>query len=93
MASSYCNQGIEAIVCSSESEYKCVNRFNIYNIDENCTVPPLCYDFGPLTKFMNSEKIRNELKSKFNKYNNGNWVACNPQIQFSMLEDMINDAA
>lgn len=33
-------------------------RFNIYDVRENCTNPPLCYDFKPADKLLNKNETK-----------------------------------
>jgi hypothetical protein len=38
--------------------------FNLYDIREKCTNPPLCYDFDNLDKFLKKDEVETFLNSK-----------------------------
>ena len=36
-------------------------RFNVYDIRKKCDVPPLCYDFSEVDKYLNRPDVQKEL--------------------------------
>jgi cathepsin A (carboxypeptidase C) len=61
---------------------------NPYDIREECKVPPLCYDFSAMTKFMNSPTTKKALGvSK----KSGAWESCNMGINMKFHTDWMKD--
>jgi cathepsin A (carboxypeptidase C) len=75
-----CNMGLT-------SPYQATG-LNPYDIREACKVPPLCYDFSGITKFMNSPATRKALGvvSKSSK-----WESCNMGINLKFHTDWMKD--
>ena len=57
-------------------------KFNVYDIRKKCDVPPLCYDFSALDKYLNRADVRKELGVEDRR-----WTACNQIVHGAMLLD------
>ena len=56
--------------------------FNVYDIRRKCDVPPLCYDFSNMDKFIAREDVRKELGVADRP-----WTSCNMIVHTFMLGD------
>lgn len=63
-------------------------RFNVYDIRRKCDVPPLCYDFSEVDKYLNRADVRKELG-----VDGRAWTACNQLVHTAMLLDFETNAA
>ena len=59
---------------------------NPYDIRIPCKVPPLCYDFDPLTKFLSRSDVRADLG-----VGNHSWTQCNRVVEIFLLGDWIKE--
>jgi len=48
---------------------------NVYNIKLQCDPPPLCYDFSPITNYLNQASVQKRLGVKVN-----DWEACSDSV-------------
>eukprot|EP00542_Grammatophora_oceanica_P009745 CAMPEP_0194036104 /NCGR_PEP_ID=MMETSP0009_2-20130614/8485_1 /TAXON_ID=210454 /ORGANISM="Grammatophora oceanica, Strain CCMP 410" /LENGTH=537 /DNA_ID=CAMNT_0038677719 /DNA_START=49 /DNA_END=1662 /DNA_ORIENTATION=+ len=62
---------------------------NPYDIREQCKVPPLCYDFSFVTKFMNSASTKEALHVNTKKSHS--WASCNMGINLKFHVDWMKD--
>lgn len=60
-------------------------RFNVYDIREKCTKPPLCYDFSTADNLLNSASVQKELGVS------GKWVECSKKVHLALLLDWMTD--
>jgi len=60
--------------------------FNLYDIRKGCDVPPLCYDFGNMDKFLAREDVQKELG-----VTERSWTSCDMIVHTFMLGDWIVD--
>jgi len=49
-----CNQVLNIVLSDA-------GNINIYNIDLPCTYPPLCYNFNPISDYLNQDSVREQL--------------------------------
>lgn len=63
-------------------------KFNVYDIRKKCDVPPLCYDFSALDKYLNRLDVRKELGVEDRR-----WTACNQIVHVAMMMDFETNAA
>ena len=75
-----CNMGLT-------SPYQATG-LNPYDIRKICAVPPLCYDFSGISKFMNSEATKEAL-GVVNKSHK--WESCNMGINMKFHTDWMKD--
>lgn len=78
------------LVCNAglTSPYQATG-LNPYDIRKKCEVPPLCYDFSYIAKFMNSEKTKAALGVDPNRSHN--WESCNFGINMKFHTDWMKD--
>jgi len=57
-------------------------KFNVYNIHEPCTYPPLCYDMSAETKFCNTPSVQKQLGVPSTA-----WVTCNMDVHSALMGD------
>lgn len=74
-AYSECSSDMQSIVGDPEA-------FNVYDIRIPCAIPPLCYDFSPVTNFLARSDVITALGVQ-----NRPWQACNSQVYQSMVGD------
>jgi len=60
--------------------------FNVYDIRRKCDVPPLCYDFGNMDKFIAREDVKKELG-----VSDRSWSSCNMVVHTFMLGDWVTN--
>lgn len=65
-------------------------RFNVYNIHEPCTYPPLCYDMSDPTKFCNNEDNQRQLNVKNVPQQ---WETCNMDVHSALMGDWTTNMA
>jgi cathepsin A (carboxypeptidase C) len=61
-------------------------RFNVYDIREKCSKPPLCYDFSPADKMLMDPEIQTILGVSGRK-----WEECNMAVHTALLGDWMLD--
>ena len=61
---------------------------NPYDIRKQCEVPPLCYDFGGISKFMNSPATKKALGIE---KKSAKWESCNMGINMKFHVDWMKD--
>ncbi|CAI2371200.1 unnamed protein product [Moneuplotes crassus] len=61
-------------------------NFNVYDIRRKCEVPPLCYDFALLDKFIDLPEVR-----EFLGVGKRAWSSCNQVVHTFMLGDWMVD--
>ena len=95
-----CNQGdgaINTFACQS-AFYVCnmgltspyqMTGLNPYDIRKKCEVPPLCYDFSHITKWVNSEATKQALH--VDEQHSHNWSSCNMEINMRFHTDWMKD--
>lgn len=95
-----CNQGdsfVNTFACQSAflvcnmaltSPYQ-MTGLNPYDIRKNCDVPPLCYDFGPIQKFLNSPATKRALH--VDEKHSHSWETCNFGINMQFHTDWMKD--
>ena len=59
--------------------------FNVYDIREPCTYPPLCYDFDPVTDLMNQADVQTLLGVS------GTWENCDTLVHTYLLGDWMHN--
>merc|ERR1711976_11209 len=57
-------------------------KFNLYDIREKCTHPPLCYDFSPMDKFLAQDKVQKALNTTGRSFSD-----CNMAVHTALLGD------
>ena len=60
-------------------------RFNLYDIRENCTKPPLCYDFSNMDKFLARKDVINALNVTGRSFSD-----CKMNVHLALLGDWMN---
>jgi len=60
--------------------------FNVYDIRKKCDVPPLCYDFSLMDKFIAREDVRAEIG-----VGDRSWESCNMVVHTFMLGDWVTN--
>jgi len=88
----YCNQILDFIQCprsQTSNNSNCTKNFNTYNIDIQCEVKPLCYDFSRVKRFMNSDRVKKALEEK---YMDREFKICESNVQMALMKDMLIDA-
>jgi len=73
----YCNS-VFGVVMENKS-------FNVYNIKQNCTVPPLCDNMTDLTDYLNSPKI----KAQLGVPTHVKWTECDDMVYAYMQSDWV----
>ena len=61
-------------------------RFNVYDIREKCTHPPLCYDFSPADNLLGLEDIKKVLG-----VSGRSWSKCNTAVHTALLGDWMTN--
>lgn len=61
-------------------------RFNVYDIREKCTYPPLCYDFSNIDKFLERADVIQALGVQGRK-----WVECSKPVHLALTADWMLD--
>lgn len=61
-------------------------KFNVYDIREPCTVPPLCYDFSQSDTFLNDSTVQQTLGVTGRK-----WVECDKLVHTFLLGDWMTN--
>lgn len=89
-------QGIKADMaaleyCSIVSEIPALGnpispRFNVYDIRQECGVPPLCYDFSQSDEFLNRADVQATLGVPDRK-----WVECDQMVHTFLLGDWMHN--
>lgn len=75
----YCNMIMESITGLSP-------KFNVYDIREECTYPPLCYDFSAVDNLLNDADVQRILG-----VSGRGWKECNMLVHTWLLGDwMVN---
>jgi len=97
-----CNQGsstINSFACQSAfllcntgltSPYQATG-LNPYDIRKKCEVPPLCYDFSFIEKFLNLESTKQALN--VDEKHSHHWESCNFGINMKFRTDWMKDFA
>jgi serine carboxypeptidase-like clade IV len=62
---------------------------NPYNIKENCTYPPLCYDFGSEDKLLNDPVVQKALGVKTGIQ----WQECGFEVHIKLLDEWVTNFA
>ena len=75
-------QIIELFVLES-CEIHIGRSINPYDIRIPCKVPPLCYDFDPVTKLLNDKDVQADLGV------NREWVQCERAVELFLIHDWI----
>jgi len=78
-------------VCNSiisDVQYGANTDFNVYNYKEECTYPPLCYNFNPLTKLMSQAAVKAALGTQ-----NQTWSQCNSNVYSYLIGDWVHNLA
>jgi len=55
--------------------------YNVYDMRRKCDVPPLCYDIGYITKYLNDPDVQSNLGV------NKKWKECNNKVNAQMAAD------
>jgi cathepsin A (carboxypeptidase C) len=76
-----CNAGLT-------SPYQ-MTGLNPYDIRKNCDVPPLCYDFGPIKRFLNAKATKEALH--VDAAHSHSWETCNFGINGKFHTDWMKD--
>lgn len=76
-----CNAGLT-------SPYQ-MTGLNPYDIRKTCDVPPLCYDFGPMKRFLNSKTTKQALH--VDAEHSHSWETCNFGINAKFHTDWMKD--
>jgi len=59
--------------------------YNVYDMREECEVPPLCYDFSNIETYLNQEKVRKYLGAT------KRYTSCDKSVQIGLIGDfMVN---
>eukprot|EP00898_Chlorokybus_atmophyticus_P001230 jgi/Chlat1/2107/Chrsp17S02698 len=61
-------------------------NINVYDIREECKVPPLCYDFERADRYLNLPEVRQALGVGEKR-----WTACSAVVHASMMADWMHD--
>lgn len=61
-------------------------RFNVYDIREPCTTPPLCYDFSPADNLLLDESIKEVLG-----VSGRTWAECTSKVHTALLGDWMTN--
>ena len=77
-------QLIEMLVLTS-AEAHLGRTINPYDIRIPCQVPPLCYDFDAMTKFINRQDVRADLN-----VGDHDWEQCNRMVELFLIGDWIH---
>jgi len=81
-AFSTCSQIVDTVLSDA-------GNINVYNINEQCTYPPLCYDMDYLTAFMGQQA----LLSYLNIPQQAAWTTCNSQVYSALIDDWAQNLA
>ena len=55
-------------------------NINVYNVHEQCTYPPLCYDFSRVANYLNLPETRKRLG-----VGNRKWESCSDRVHTDMM--------
>lgn len=78
-------QLIEVFVLDS-AQIRSGRTINPYDVRIPCAVPPLCYDFSGVTKFLNRQDVREDLK-----VGNHSWEQCNRLVELALIDDWVHE--
>lgn len=79
-AQAFCNAALVAPYAGS--------GLNVYDVREECKVPPLCYDFSSVDKFLNLQSTREALH--VNKHS-AKWTSCNMDVHSRFSYDWMKN--
>ena len=66
------------------------SKFNLYNIKEACSDPPLCYNFTLLGDFLNQTSV---IKALGVAKEASHWTDCNKEVHSLLMDDWMTDVA
>ncbi|KAL4449695.1 hypothetical protein ABPG74_007518 [Tetrahymena malaccensis] len=61
-------------------------KFNVYDIRDKCSTPPLCYDFSNIDKFLALPQVIQALGTQGRK-----WVECSKPVHLALTADWMLD--
>lgn len=61
-------------------------KFNTYDIRKKCDVPPLCYDFSKVDKFLAKPEVVEALGTQGRK-----WTSCNMTVHAMLMGDWMTN--
>eukprot|EP00850_Spirogloea_muscicola_P003700 SM000015S01200 [mRNA] locus=s15:556823:559773:+ [translate_table: standard] len=76
------------VLCNNvfASILQAAGNINYYDIRENCTVPPLCYDFSPLDRYLDQPGVREALGVGSRRFQ-----SCSTFVYKAMIMDFMRD--
>ncbi|EWM30038.1 serine protease family [Nannochloropsis gaditana] len=67
-----------------------LEEVNVYDIRKNCTTPPLCYDFQPVEKWLNTPSVQEALHVRKRGFkDNSRWKVCSDKVNLQFSGDMM----